>query len=320
MKPQPDLLRRYLLRPNQPELPEAAVSLPLEWSKLFGRRAPLAVELGFGAGDSLNWWAGRRPEWNFVGIEQPLECILKASSRLQQAGRENVRLIRGDARYLLPELFPPISLHRILMQFPMPWPKERHAKHRVSGIAFAESLAHVLAPDGRFELVTDQDWFAFESQKGLRHCHDLAVGEVEINPERPFRTRYERKWLAEGRSIFRLTATLRTHRRRPSLFQETPMLHQKISTMPSDAAIQALAGRRFKQEEQVAEIKEVFQNPKSYLLRVLTADQSFSQLFFVRLEARQDGSGLLKIEDHPRPYLTSAVRLLLQETAKACEP
>ena len=135
MKPRPELLERYELAASEQD------AFPLDWPTVFGRKAPLAVEIGYGGGEYLAWWAANRPEWDFVGIELPPESVMRAAPQFAAQGLSNVRLLRGDARYLLRELFGTGTLERVLMQFPMPWPKEKHAKHRVYSPDFAASLA-----------------------------------------------------------------------------------------------------------------------------------------------------------------------------------
>jgi|FLOH01.1.fsa_nt_gi tRNA (guanine-N7-)-methyltransferase len=304
MKPSPSALRDYLLQPQESVLPLLA-------EQVFGRRAPLAVEVGFGGGEYLDWWAGQNPDWDFIGIELPPDCILRAARRLEQAGRKNVRLVNGDARYLLRELFGAGSLQHVLMQFPMPWPKGKHAKHRVSSPIFAATLADVLKPGCCFELVTDQDWYAQEAETLLSANPALQVLSLKENPKRPFRTRYESKWLQEGRQIYRLLVTVKTSIPAPRTLgiQAMETLHLKLT--PTPAAIEALRGQRFQQGNCVAEVKEVLRAQDGWLVRLLAADDTFSQLFHARIVLKRDERCLLRVDEVPRPYYTAAVRFAL---------
>ena len=311
MRVSPGALRSYVV--------DAAScgALPLDWSARFGRTAPLGVELGFGNGEYLAWWAEQEPAWNLVGFEKPLESLARASRLLDRAARQHVRLVRGDARYLLRELFPPASVDRVIMQFPMPWPKDRHAKHRVSGPRFAATLAHVLAPGASFELVTDQDWFAGEVKDSLDALGCFRLSPTVADPARPFRTRYERRWLAEGRRIHRFGAELTEHRPAETVSLAAAMTTVPLSSMPGSAELRGVQGRRFRSGSEIAEVKEVFLGERDALLKVVSSDDGFSQLFFLRVVARPDGSGLLKVEEHPRPYHTRAVRFLVLQVGAA---
>lgn len=316
LKPRPALLSRYEIEPTS--LPAIPGAWSEQWAQHFGRNAPMAVELGFGGGEYLAWWASENPQWNVVGIEKPAECVIRAALFLEERVCRHARLVRGDARFLLRELFAPGSVQRIWMQFPMPWPKERHAKHRVLGRAFANTLAQVLSADGTFTLVTDQEWYAHDMQGALRLQTALDCQEIETNPLRPFRTRYERKWLAQGRSIFQLRATRRaTSEQSARLCLSQPMQHFHLEVMPNLDQVQDLVGQTYRQGDLVGAIKECFGNQSSILIRVVAADGSFAQHFYVRVAQRAEAKALLKIEDHPRPYWTRGVRFLLQRVAES---
>lgn len=314
MKVRPAELLRYEVRPS-PERPG-----PPDWAAVFGRRVPRAVELGFGNGEYLAWWAQRAPELDLVGIEKPAGCLLRAARGLARADASNVRLLRGDGRYLLRELFPAGSLRRVLMQFPMPWPKGRHAKHRVSGEALAATLADVLEPGGEFEMVTDQLWFAEEVAGFLHRAGRFRLAPVETGPERPFRTRYERKWLGEGRAIHRFTAELERPQAAARILLDEPMWTPTLDPFPAEEALRALAGRRFRDGERVAEVKDAYSGDSGWIFRVVTADGSFSQVFYLQAVPREGGRGTLKVADGTPLYYTAAVRMLLESAAKALAP
>jgi len=312
MKPSASALERYLIHPQE-------LNLPLNGSDIFGREAPLRVEVGFGGGEYLVWWAQQFPQRNFFGIEQPADCIFRAARLLEQAGIDNVRLIRGDARYLLRELFAAGSLEHVLMQFPMPWPKDKHAKHRVSSPDFANTLADVLQPQAVFELVTDQDWYALEADRFFDANPSFSKEMLQEDPDRPFRTRYETKWLQEGRSIYRLLVQLQEPKTAPRLIPAEAMDTYALNPSFDVAALQALKGRRFKDGDSVAEIKEVLQAEDGWVLRTVASDSSFSQMFYLRIRNKADGRCLLKVDQVPRPYYTEAVRYSLIAVREALD-
>ncbi len=311
MRPRPTSLAQFLVPAQQSE------RFPLDWEAIFGRPAPLALEVGFGGGEYLGWWAGQRPDWNLVGIEQPPECVARAARDFERAQIPNLRLVRGDARYLLRELFAPASLEHVLMQFPMPWPKEKHAKHRVSSPRFAASLAMVLKPGACFELVTDQDWYATEAHDFLSGDGRFELTPLETDPERPFRTRYEQKWLEEGRSIYRVVARLREGGPAPRIITEQNM-HCVHLDLPLNAeAVPGLVGRSFRAAGRVGEVKEAFRAEDSWLLKVVSADEAFSQIYYLRLAPKGGAACLVKVEPQPRPYPTDAVRFTVESVAAA---
>ncbi len=309
MKPRPELLDRYELAATEQDI------FPLDWPAVFGRRAPLAVEIGYGGGEYLAWWAASRPDWDFVGIELPPESILRAVPQFAELGLANVRLLRGDARYLLRELFGTGSLERVLMQFPMPWPKEKHAKHRVYSPDFAASLADVLRPGGEFELVTDQAWYAQETEAVLGAAGPFSVVTSETGPVREFHTRYEQKWAEMGRSTYRVVVRLDAPAVAPRRIQSGEMKVFHIPQAPAEQAVRELVAHRGHQGEAVYEIKEAFRSQDGWLFYLVASDESFSQHFYVRMDAKGDGRVLLRMHNRPRPYYTPAVRFAIQDLA-----
>lgn len=310
MKPRPQSLSRYTLSAAEFD------QFPLDWPKVFGREAPLAVEIGFGCGEYLAWWASECPEMDFVGIELPHDCLVRATAELARRDCANVRLLRGDARYLLRELFPSQSLQRVLMQFPMPWPKEKHAKHRVYSPRFAATLADVLVPGGEFELVTDQAWYAAETEQVLGEAGPFSVVQSETGPVREFRTRYEQKWLEMGREISRVVVSLDRPEPAPRMLLEFPMEVVAIDQVPDSQDVDALVGYRAAQDQSVFEVKEVFVSQTGWFLYLVASDESFSQHFYVRLDRKADGRHLLRVHGQPRPYYTPAVRFSLHGIAE----
>ena len=148
-----ELAPRYLVDPE-----------PNQWPEVFGRSAPLGVEIGFGMGQATLAWATEAPDLNLVGIEiyQPgIGALLAGIERLSLA---NLRLLEGDAALLLDSKFEAGSLHEARILFPDPWPKKRHHKRRLIQPAFVRLLASRLRHGGRLLLATDSadyaEWMA----------------------------------------------------------------------------------------------------------------------------------------------------------------
>ncbi len=177
----------------------------LDFDNLFGRKAPVVLEIGFGNGDTLVEQAAASPDKNFLGIEvhEPGigHCLIKA----RDAGLSNLRLIAHDAVEVLENRVPSGSLGRINLYFPDPWPKKRHHKRRIIQPAFLETCADRLAEGGSFHIATDwanyaehiDETFAAMPQFDCteRREHD---GDQPLN--RPM-TKFERRGLRHGHRI-----------------------------------------------------------------------------------------------------------------------
>jgi len=182
------------------------LKLPLGLERFSDKLPKVVLEIGFGNGEYTVKWAAANPDSLVVGLEVSFSCVVRCARRIKDAGLSNLKIIRTDARFMMKELFADESLDMVMMNFPCPWPKTRHAKRRVTAKEFADSLAAVLKTGGVFELVTDEEWYAAEVQKALSGHEALSVS-CETDFSRAVTTKYERKWLAMGKKITKLSVT-----------------------------------------------------------------------------------------------------------------
>ncbi len=123
---------------------------------LFQRQAPIEIELGAGKGDFIIERAALMPERNFLAIELSGSVARLLAVRAGQSESRNLRVLRADARTVVNLLLPDASVAAYHIYFPDPWPKERHAKHRLFTTHFAGSLKRTLcAGGGRVFVATD---------------------------------------------------------------------------------------------------------------------------------------------------------------------
>ncbi len=134
-------------------IPEGAA--PLDWPAVFGRKAPVILEIGFGNGEILAATAAAHPENNYLGIEVHRPGAGSLLRRLETLGLHNVRVMLDDANEILAERIAEASLSAVHLFFPDPWPKKRHHKRRLVQPDFAALVAHRLQPGGYFHLATD---------------------------------------------------------------------------------------------------------------------------------------------------------------------
>ncbi|MCP4302342.1 MAG: tRNA (guanosine(46)-N7)-methyltransferase TrmB [Gammaproteobacteria bacterium] len=179
---------------------------PVDFDVLFGRHAPVVLEIGFGNGDTLVQQALDNPEFDFIGIEvhEPGvgHCLLKA----KDASLSNLRLIKHDAIEVLRDQVPSESLHRINIYFPDPWPKKRHHKRRMIQAEFLDLIAARLKPDGVLYIATDWANYAEQiddvlDQSGLFTCDERREHGGDEPLDRPS-TKFEQRGLGKGHRIF----------------------------------------------------------------------------------------------------------------------
>lgn len=187
-----------------------------KWSECFSLNQPLHIEVGMGKGRFLMDMARLHPDVNYVGIEMYDSVLLRALQKMEErelAGTlpENLVFLRMDAR-TLPLVFEKGEVGKIYLNFSDPWPKERHAKRRLTSRQFLERYNQILADDGVVEFKTDnKGLFEFSLEeveeagwKLLGHTFDLHH-DSEMN-EGNVMTEYEEKFSSMGNPIYKLIA------------------------------------------------------------------------------------------------------------------
>jgi tRNA (guanine-N7-)-methyltransferase len=196
------------------------LTLPVDWNKLFVRRAPLEVEIGFGTGEYLVRLAAQTPSSNFVGIEENVERIHKTMRKINMAGLDNVRVMRVDARLAVERLFAPRSIARVHCLFPCPWPRKNQVKHRLFSKAFLKLLNSRLVPTGKMDLVTDHAGYSAWVKRQVPQT-GFKITSKTIAPR--FDTKFERKWLEAGQEKFYELNFSKTEHLKSSKLREVPL-------------------------------------------------------------------------------------------------
>lgn len=132
----------------------------LDFTALFGRDAPVTLEIGFGMGTSLVEMAKQNPDKNYLGIEVHAPGVGACLADAQDAGVKNLRVMCHDAIEVLDKMIPDSSLHMVQLFFPDPWHKARHNKRRIVQLPFAEKIRTKLTQGGIFHMATDWQPYA----------------------------------------------------------------------------------------------------------------------------------------------------------------
>jgi len=176
---------------------------PLDVAAAFGRVAPLVVEIGFGMGDATAAIAASMPDTDFLGIEVHEPGVGALLKRIGERGLGNVRIVRHDAVEVLEHMLAPASLAGLLLFFPDPWHKARHAKRRLVQAPFVRLAATRLAPGGRLHAATDWQPYAEQMLEVLRAeplLANTADGYAERPAYRPL-TKFEQRGLGLGHEV-----------------------------------------------------------------------------------------------------------------------
>jgi tRNA (guanine-N7-)-methyltransferase len=181
-------------------IPESYVAR-LGLLKIFGRDAPLHVDLGCGDGSFLCAMATRMPQRNFLGVERMLGRVHSASRKAAKI--DNVRVLRLESSYAVRYLLPAGSVEAFYLLFPDPWPKRRHQCRRVMTRDFLTAIGTALVHDGVFRFATDQIDY-FEQVRGLAQQSTVFATTNLDGSERFPSSTFEKKFKTDGAQIYRL--------------------------------------------------------------------------------------------------------------------
>jgi len=178
---------------------------PLDFIALFGRDAPVHLEIGFGNGEALATMAAAHPQNNYLGIEVHRPGVGALLRRIDAEGLVNVRVACTDAKELLERRIPESSLSAVYVFFPDPWHKKRHHKRRLVQPEFVALLARKLRPGGLLHLATDWEDYAQHMLTVLAAAETFEntaqPGPFTARPEDRALTRFERRGQRLGHGV-----------------------------------------------------------------------------------------------------------------------
>jgi tRNA (guanine-N7-)-methyltransferase len=199
--------QRRALETLLPKYGVPAGEAPIDFVQLFGRAAPVHVEIGFGNGDALAAMAAAHPENNYLGIEVHRPGVGALLRRVEAEGLGNVRVACSDAVALMQRV-PDGALSAVYLFFPDPWPKKRHHKRRLVQPEFAALLARKLYPGATWHLATDWEDYArhmlamLSAAAGFENV--AGPGQYAVRPEARPLTRFERRGQRLGHGVWDL--------------------------------------------------------------------------------------------------------------------
>lgn len=176
----------------------------LDFERVFGRRAPTILEIGFGMGETTAEIAQAHPENNYLGIEVHTPGVGSLLKRIAASGLVNLRLVQHDAVEVLEHMVAPASLAGAHIFFPDPWPKKRHHKRRLIQPGFVALLASRLAPGAYLHAATDWQEYAEQIRAVFTAAPGLANTAPGFAPRPDYRplTKFENRGLQLGHGVW----------------------------------------------------------------------------------------------------------------------
>jgi len=173
---------------------------PVDPERIFGRQAPLVLEIGFGNGELLATMAADNPDQNFLGIEVHEPGVGHCLLCLDRLGLTNVRLMRHDALEVLENQIPDAALHGVHLFFPDSWPKKRQYKRRIVRPDFVALLGRKIESGGYFHTATDWANYAQNIEATVSENSGFIAMEAKTS-KRP-ETKFERRGKRLGHEIW----------------------------------------------------------------------------------------------------------------------
>ncbi len=183
-----------------------------KWHSIFGNNHPIHIEIGMGKGKFIMTLARLNPQTNYIGIEKYSSVLLRGLQKLEEDPLDNIRFIRMDAEDIC-QMFDMDEVDRIYLNFSDPWPKDRHAKRRLTSRQFLALYEQILKKDGVLEFKTDNvnlfdfsleeikeaEWQLHAFTRDLHHDDAMNQGNVM--------TEYEERFSAKGNPIHKFIAS-----------------------------------------------------------------------------------------------------------------
>ena len=182
-----------------------------KWNQIFGNMNPVHIEIGMGKGSFLLTMAEKNPEINYIGIERYTSVLIKAIKKMEAGPLSNLYFMCVDAANL-EQFFAPGDVMRIYLNFSDPWPKDRHARRRLTSVEYLKRYDTILASSGQLEFKTDNESlfdFSLESIKDAGWKLLACTRNLHQDPKMNLgniMTEYEEKFSAQGNPIYKLIA------------------------------------------------------------------------------------------------------------------
>ncbi len=180
------------------------------WNEVFQNENPIQIEIGMGKGNFITTLAKQNPNINYIGIEKYSSVLVRALEKREQIELSNLYFLRFDAKNIT-DVFEYGEVNRIYLNFSDPWPKDRHAKRRLTSKEYFARYDQILEKNGQVEFKTDnQDLFTFslESVTEAGWYLEMSTRDYHNSPyiEGNIMTEYEEKFSSMGNPICKLIA------------------------------------------------------------------------------------------------------------------
>ncbi len=172
-----------------------------EAQELFGNDKPVKVEFCSGNGCWIVEKAKAHPEYNWVAVELKFKRVRKIWSKIKNHELDNLIAVCGEGLNISRRYIPNESVEEVFVNFPDPWPKDRHAKHRIIKASFADEVARILTPTGTITMVTDDPPYSEQMSTTFQKHETFRADLVTPKSEEYGNSYFHQLWVNLGRNI-----------------------------------------------------------------------------------------------------------------------
>ena len=205
---------------RQPYLADQALFVPqyyfehhqyemASFTEIFGNSNPIYLEICSGNGDWILQRAKENPDQNWIAVEKDFQRIQKIYSKKKQAKIENLLIVSGEAEAFIQHYLQPGCIEKTYINFPDPWPKERHAKHRLIKSVFIRDLAQKMKEGATLTFVSDDYPYIHDTQLQLENSDEWNEVKLSVLPKATSygSSWFEELWREKGKTIYRIEAS-----------------------------------------------------------------------------------------------------------------
>ena len=170
---------------------------------LFENENPISLEYCSGNGEWIIEKALNNPHINWIAVEKKFKRVRKIWKKRQSAGLKNLVIVAGDARDFAKYYLKSGSIDAIYINFPDPWPKDKHAKHRLIQGEFVDEMKRSLKDASTITVVTDHPEYSFQVIDELKRAFEPSFEAPHyVEKDEAYGSSYfNRLWVEMGRLI-----------------------------------------------------------------------------------------------------------------------
>ena len=268
------------------------------------RYSKISIEIGCGNGVFLSDYAKSNPNDLIFGFDVSSLSVLKSAKLLEKNKIENAFVLKLDARFL-GEIFDFRALDAIYMNYPIPWiRKQKRRNHRVVTNRFVKEVSKTLKLNASFIMISDSKWYVdYVAGKFLATPY-FVLGEY-IKSSSPFiNTKYEKKWLQQGRKLYKLKIINKNDKKYEK--GKVKMPHIFLDDLNTERVL-SLRNKQYIVNDNGYVYKSAYKGKEEILIKTISIDDGFNQNYFIKI-VDKDGKFMVKLDDFSKPIITDSVK------------